>query len=230
MAQSCATLAEFLAQVPEFLTFGSESDGTLTVDTQPSPGDVLTLATRFGVPIVTETYVADTDFSIGVDEATTATNIAVAIDGGQLAAASSDGSVVSILTASGPVGALELTSSVPAVLVWDETPMTPGADQVQFVLDCTCQQINLQCWGQKADCGHIWLTAHYLSVQSGQSGGSVSGKSIDKLSISYAVTAPSDPELGATKWGRMYLQLRQSIVILPVVGRTPISFIGRGFC
>ncbi len=225
MFQRCATLAEFLVQAPEFLSFGSESDGTLTVASQPDPGDSFTLETRFGVPIVTETYVADTDFSIGVDEAATAAAIAVALNGGVLAAAEVSGSVVSLLTAAGPLGALKLTSGVPAVLVFDETPMTPGASQVEFALDCACSQINLQCWGTKADCGHIYLTGHYLAVQSGQVGGTVSSKSIDKLKISYAVTPPSDPELGSTKWGQQYAQLRSSILVLPVVGHT--AFVAR---
>jgi hypothetical protein len=217
MTQRCATLAEFLVQAPEFLTFGEQSDGTLTVATQPSPGDFITLATRYGVPIVQEMYVADTDFDIGVDEATTATNISTALNGGVLAAAEVSGSVVSVLTTSGPVGALALTSST-VDLVWDETPMTPGEAQVMFALQCACSMINLGCWGIKADCAHIYLTAHMLATQSGQAGGAVSSKSLDKLSISYATATPVDAELSSTKWGRMYLQLQKTILVLPVIG------------
>jgi hypothetical protein len=221
VTQRCATLAEFLTQAPEFLGFGSESAGTLTVATNPSPGDSITLATRYGVPIVTETYVADTNYSIGVDETATAAAIAAAIDGGVLAAASSDGPVVSILTSVGPLGSLSLTSDS-ANLVWGETPMTPGDAQVMFALNCACSQINLSCWGVKADCAHVYLTAHMLAVQSGQQSGAVSSKTIDKLSISYANATPTNAELSSTKWGRMYMQLQKTVMVLPVIGRACI--------
>ncbi len=218
MTQRCVTLAEFLLQAPEFLTFGSESDGTLTVASQPDAGDTITLATRYGVPIVTETYVADTDFDIGGDETATATNIAAALDGGELAAASSDGAVVSILTATGPVGALALTSDT-VDLVWNETPMTPGEEQVMFALNCACSQINLGCWGVKADCAHVYLTAHFLELQGRTgSGAANTSKTIDKLAIGFAIGVISS-ELVQTKWGRMYSQLRESVLVLPVIGR-----------
>lgn len=223
MPQRCATLAEFLARAPEFLNFGQQSDGTLTVAPNPIATDSITLATRFGVPIVSEKYVAGTDFAIGGTPTITATNIATALNAGALAAADSSGPVVSLLTGSGPVGSLVLTSSA-AALTWDETPMTPGAEIVQTMLDCVCSQINLECWRGKADCAHVFLTAHFLAMQGGGSGesGAVSAKSIDKLSISYAVSPPSDGDLGSTKWGRMYAQMRSTLLILPVVGRTGV--------
>jgi hypothetical protein len=227
MAIRCATLEEFLAGAPEFLNFGEQSDGTLTVASQPDPGDSLILATRFGVPTVVEVYDAvaatpgDGEFLIGADETATAANIATALNGGTLVAASSSGPVVSILSGTGPVGSLALASSNPAALTWDESPMTPGVDIVQTTLDCVCKQISLDCFAEKADCAHRYLTAHFLAMQGGGAGegGAVSSKGIDKLSISYAVTPPSDGDLGGTKWGRMYTQLKRSIFILPIVGR-----------
>lgn len=221
MANRCATLAEFIANAPEFLNFGEASDGTLTIVTQPSPGDSITLQTRFGVPVVTETLVADTDFDIGGTTTITATNIATALNLGALAAADSSANVVSILTGEGPIGSLALSSSVPSVLVWDETPMAPGAGIVQTMLDCTCQMINLECWGEKADCAHRYLTGHFLAMQGGGSGegGAVSSRKIDKLSISFAVSPPSDADLGNTKWGRMYMALKSTLLLLPIVGR-----------
>jgi hypothetical protein len=227
MAARCATIEEFLRAAPEFLNAGEQSDGTLTVLVNPSPGDTLTLATRFGVPIVTESYVGVAgapsagEFEIGVDAAATAANIATALNGGALAAASAAGTVVSILTANGPIGSLTLTSSDEASMLWDESPMTPGTAQVQFALDCTCSQINIECWGVKADCGHIYLAAHFLAMQgwgSGQSG-AVSSKSIDKLSISYAVSPPSDGDLGRTKWGSLYMQMRKSLFVPGIAAR-----------
>jgi len=217
----CATLSEFLRQAPEFLSFGEQSDSTLTLLGQPTPGDVLTLSTRFGVPIVVETYVAGTHFTIGGSVADTAANIAVALNGGALVAASSSGAVVSTLSSAGPLGSLALTSSNEAAMLWDEPTMSPGDGQVLFALECACAQINVECWGAKAMCAHIYLTAHTLMVQSGSTfaGGAIASKTMDKLSISYAVTAPSDGDLGATKWGRLYMQLKKTIPVFPIVGR-----------
>jgi hypothetical protein len=79
MPQRCATLAELLIAAPEFLTTGGLSTGVLTFASNPAPGDVITLATQYGVPLATETYVADTDFVIGVDAAATAGNFATAL-------------------------------------------------------------------------------------------------------------------------------------------------------
>lgn len=222
MPARCATLAEFLAGAPEFLTFGEQSDGTLTVASQPDPGDTISLATRFGVPLVTETYVADADFNIGATPTLTAVSIALALNGGTLVAAASSGAVVSTLSGTGPLCTLALASSNPAALVWDESPMTPGGNIVQTMLDCVCQQINFDCFGEKAECAHRFLTAHFLAMQGGGSGesGAVSSKKIDKLAISFAVTTPSDGDLGSTKWGRMYMQLKKSILIFPLVGRS----------
>jgi hypothetical protein len=221
MPNRCATIEELLVAAPEFLQAGEKSDGTLTVASQPAPGDTLTLATRFGVPIVTETYVADTDFAIGANETETATNIATALSAGALLAATSTGPVVSVLSqATGPVGSLALTSSDVA-MVWNESPMTPGTAIVDLFLSCACQQINLDCWGDKADCAHIFLTAHFLAMGGYGSGekGVVTSKKIDKLAISYAAGAPSDSDLGNTRWGRMYTQIRKTLLILPIAGR-----------
>lgn len=221
MPQRCSTLAEFLAGAPEFLTFGEASDALLTVLVQPSPGDSITMQTRFGVPIVTESLIADTNFDIGANEAATAANIASAINDGALAAASSSGATVAILTGNGPIGSLTLSSSNPAALSWSESPMTPGAHIVQEMLDCVCLQINLECHGEKAQCAHRYLTGHFLAMQGGGSGegGAVASRTIDKLAISFATTTPSDGDLGSTKWGRMYMQLKRTILVLPIVGR-----------
>lgn len=220
MAKRCATLDEFLAQVPEFRSFGPKSVGTIKVDTNPAPGDTLTISDPWVLPNVVETLEAGVDFAIGATPTDTASNIAAALALSALVDASSVGDTVTLVTkATGPVSVLDLTTSVPLVLIL--TAFSGGDVQVVFALDCACAQINLECWGIKADCGHIYLTAHFLTVQSGGSGGAVSSKTIDKLSVSYAVAAPSgdDADLQSTSWGRLYAQMRRSLFIAPLPGR-----------
>ncbi len=215
MANSCATIGTFLAFTGgEFNTAGSLSAGTLTVAVQPSPGDTVTLATRYGVPIVTEVYVADTDFDIGVDEAATATNLAAAISLGALAVATAAAGVISVTsTSTGPIGALSTTTSNATAFVWGGAVLVGGELLVQSQLTCACEMINLACWGDKADCGHMYLTAHMLATMGHGSGesGAVTGKSIDKLSISYAAGGTASAN-GGTKWGRMYDQIKSTLM------------------
>lgn len=81
-----------------------------------------------------------------------------------------------------------------------------------------------QVWGDARSTGHMLRTAHLLTI-AGQSaggsteGGAVASKAIGAISISYAqaAIAAGDESLARTKWGRMYLDLRASIMIGPVV-------------
>ncbi len=223
MAKACATLAEFLAIAPEFKTVGPQSAGSVTVASQPAPGDTFTLADSSGLLPVVESFEAGVDFSIGVDEAATAANLAAAISLGALATSAALGATLTIVSAStGPVSLLGMTTSNPVALVLSGPTLTGGDAQVLFALGCACSQINLGCWGDKADCGHVYLTAYLLSSATGAGGGgTVSSKKIDKISVAYAVATPSgaDALLQSNKWGALYLQMRRSLFVAPIPGR-----------
>jgi hypothetical protein len=196
----------------------------VTVVTQPAPGDVFTLVDSSNLLPVVETYEAGVDFAIGATEADTASNLAAAISLRALATAAAVGAVVTIVSAAtGPNGLLGMTTSNAVALVLSGPTLTGGDVQVQFALDCACAQINVGCWGTKADCAHVYLTAFFLSTSSGAGGGggSVSSKTIDKISVSYAVATPSgaDAQMASNKWGQLYLQLRRSLFVAPLPGR-----------
>ena len=227
MAQRCATLAEFLALAPEFLTAGTASAGSLVFVSQPSPGDSVTLATQYGIPLVTETYIADTDFDIGVNEAATAANFAAAVSLRSLALGTADAEIVTVVSQStGPVSVL-LTTSSSVAMVWDDPTLLGGDTLAKFQLQCACSSINLECWGAKSDCGHVYLTGHMMATAGFGSGeqGTPTAKSIDKLSESYASSTPSDGDYGSTKWGRLYLQLRDTLVVGGTVGRCTMPIV-----
>jgi hypothetical protein len=69
------------------------------------------------------------------------------------------------------------------------------------------------------------LRAAHLLTMAGQSAngsaeaGPVASKAIGAISISYATAAAAagDESLARTKWGRMYLDLRASVLIGPTV-------------
>lgn len=226
MPQRCATLNEFVDLVPEFLTLGDASTGTLVVASQPAPGDSITLADPYAFPPVVETLIAGTDYAIGVDEAATAANIAAAMDAGSLVTASAIGATVYVASVkTGAAGNVGVSTTNPAALAWSGVALTGGDALVLFSLDCACSMIALDCWGSKASCGHVYLAAHMLAVASGLAGGEsgpVNRKKIDKIEISNAATGLAtglDANFGSTKWGRLYLAMKKTIFVAPIAGR-----------
>ncbi len=226
MAMNCATLAEFLTQAPDFKEVGPTSKSELAVQGVLA-GDSFTITDTQSFPPRVETWTAvagapaANQFEIGVDDDATAANIATALGASALVNAGAVGNLVFVQSvATGPCSLYTLASSS-ATLTWTTATLEGGDAVVQFALSCACAQINLACWGNKADCAHIYLSAHYLALQTGvgAGAGTVKRRKIDKLEIEFETQPPSDADLGATKWGLMYLQLRKSLFIAPVAGR-----------
>jgi len=80
-----------------------------------------------------------------------------------------------------------------------------------------------QAWDTLRSTGHLCLTAHMLAsldaAGSSGSGGPVVSRSIAGIAISYAapVVAADAGSLAGTKWGLRYLELRQSVMLVPTV-------------
>ena len=97
---------------------------------------------------------------------------------------------------------------------------------LQAWLDATVDQISLDCWNLKASTGHAALAAHYVTISKSSSGekGVVSERQIDKLRIKYAegnvAQGVTDPHFSTTRYGRMYLAIRSTLLIAGTVGRT----------
>lgn len=92
----------------------------------------------------------------------------------------------------------------------DEAPL-------DVIVEMTQSMVNLETWGSKASVAHQALAAHFATEVMNPAGatGPVASRTIDKLAESYAVTAPSDAELGTTKYGRLYLMLRKGLLVVP---------------
>jgi len=227
MSQACATIDEFVDLVPEYLTLGDASTGTLTITVQPTPGDTITLTDPYAFPPIVETLAAGTDYAIGATTADTATNLLAAL----LALPSllisttsaSAGSLVYLVSAKeGAAGAVQLAASNPAALTFDALTLTGGDALVVFSLSCSCSMINLACWGVKASCASVYLAAHMLTVAGGGEGGAINRKKIDKIEVSFAATGTAtgiDADFGSTRWGRLYLAMKKTIFVAPIAGR-----------
>lgn len=91
--------------------------------------------------------------------------------------------------------------------------------RVELFIADSVSMLNSVYWANKYDLGLHYLTAHYLILateskdESQGSVGMVSGKSVDGVSVSYAVPAVglSDAFYASTVYGQRYLTLRKSL-------------------
>lgn len=86
-------------------------------------------------------------------------------------------------------------------------------------LDQASRRVNDTQWGEKADDGVLWLTAHLLKLQCQISGGAtaaagpISQKRVGDLSVTYALPKGrlSESFLASTTYGQYYLDLLRTI-------------------
>lgn len=108
----------------------------------------------------------------------------------------------------------DLTTRVPA-----STAATPA--QRTVALDDAEEHIDLDSYEGKAVRAHVMLAAHYLTLAgiiSGGESGLLSSHSMGSIAASYAVSAPDDPLLATTIYGRQFLQIRDSLASRPEAG------------
>jgi hypothetical protein len=228
---SCATRSEFLAIAPEFSSYGPTSSGQVVPGTS-TPGDRFFIRSASNAPAVLLTFTAvaaspvlGSEYLAGATSADTAESLTASINAaGQLATASISGNIIYLDSIQTGVDGLHTISDKPEgifTLVTGPT-LVGGAALIDQALACACSQINLECWGAKAQCAHVYLTAHTLTVANGGEAGPVNRRKIDKIEESFAAVGTAtglDPSFATTRWGRLYLQLKQSLFVAPVAGR-----------
>lgn len=243
---SCVTVAQVLAIAPELATFGGPGSGTVTFNAATVAADTVTIGATVGTaaagPRVAGSNTWSTDGTTAAQLASfvemlndTAAGFAASVSG--LATAPTVALVTS--KATGPGGDIAWSTSDPVDIGLDPaTGLTGGADLIEFYIACACKMVNADCWGDKRECAVIWLAAHLMTVANGASGGAsgpVSSKTIDKISVSFATTTfdTSDAAYASTKYGQNYLAIRQTVLVVPVVGTGlprfwPGGLFGRG--
>lgn len=92
---------------------------------------------------------------------------------------------------------------------------------LQVWLDVTADMINVSCWKAKSCAGHVFASAHFLTVGTDKEKGPVTEKQIDKLRIKYAEVqfGEADADFAGTRYGRLYLAMRDSLLVPGIVGR-----------
>lgn len=108
------------------------------------------------------------------------------------------------------------------LLVYPALSTTDPALRAMVLTAAQCQ-FNECLWGCSLLMGHVYLTAHMLTMATGGAstgggGGQVTGKSMGPVSISYAAPSSSSDAgaYGETAAGRQYLALRDSLGPVPV--------------
>lgn len=219
MAARCATLAELIALAPEFSSVGTQSTAELVVSVAAATG-TLTLLNDKGALPVQETFTAGVDWVNGLTPALTAEAIAAALTANStlVEATSIDATVYVASIATGYESTLAVSSD-DASMTWSTPTLEGGDAALNHALLCTCSMINIDCWGIKASCGHAYLAAHFLALETGiGTGGTVKRRRIDKLEIEFGTYVPSS-SIESTNWGQAYEQMKKTLFIVPLPGR-----------
>jgi hypothetical protein len=89
-----------------------------------------------------------------------------------------------------------------------------STERVSIALEDAKNGVDERWFGERTRYAHAMLAAHYLSLWTGMGGGEsgpIASRSAGNISVSYAVSAPAAAELASTKYGRLFLQIAQSV-------------------
>lgn len=97
---------------------------------------------------------------------------------------------------------------------------TLADERIELFIAQAERRVNRAAWGVRADDGVMYLTAHLLTQSkkgAGAAPGPVSSVSVGEVSQSYAVSSDLQGSLGATHYGREFLELRGLVFACRVV-------------
>ena len=90
---------------------------------------------------------------------------------------------------------------------------------IQIFLDCAAEMMDQACWGNKTQCGNVYLAAHNLTSALGAESGPLESRKLGDIAASYGMMATTGGNFGTTNWGRMYVAMRDTLLIVGVAGR-----------
>jgi hypothetical protein len=106
------------------------------------------------------------------------------------------------------------------VLVYAPELSALNPAQIEIYLDLAKSFVFETKWGAKYKSGVCLLTAHFLTLQSrgGGASGHITSESVGELSVSYSsLASSSDEDYKTTTYGSMYIALRKTLKITPLV-------------
>jgi hypothetical protein len=228
------TVQSFLSLAGEFAGAGSASTGGVTWLGAGVAGQTITVGALEFVAVAGARAAGSLTWSAAGSTSAQATSFAAMVADSEAAdvitAAKVTPTSVTITTlATGPASELALETSTPATYQLTGPTLTGGSDLIAFALNVASSMVNITAWRSKATAATIYLAAHMLAVQTGKGGGEtgvVVSRGLDRLSTSNASTSfePTDAALASTRWGRMYLALRKTLLLVPAVTSA------RGWC
>jgi hypothetical protein len=223
----CLAVEAFLALLPDFGSVGSASTGTVewlatgTAGQTISIGGVELTAVSGARTAGSNTWSVD---GTATDEATSFVTAVGDSDAANLVTAAKTTPVIVELTTvlTGYDSELAFSTSTPAVYELSGDALDGGGTLLEFQLETTCLMINANVWGSKAGAAQAYLTAHFMSIATGAGGGETgvaTSRAIDRISQSNASTAfdTSDAAFASTRWGRLYLALRATVLNIPMM-------------
>lgn len=202
-------ISDLLRLAPELRTVGGQSFGTIALDVNPAPGETLTIEDPFSTPPVSHALEADTDFAIGASVADTATNLAAALPA--ILTGSASAGVVSVVSVGSGAETLYPWSSDFGTLTLADR-LGPEFGPVPTAISVAEKLVQESVYRTKTTEARLYLAAHFLDLAISGGTGAVSRKKIDKIEIQFQNPGlPSDADLGATKYGRIFLAIKQSV-------------------
>lgn len=228
------TVQSFLSLAGEFAGAGSASTGGVSWLGAGAAGQTITIGALEFVAVAGARSAGSLTWSAAGTLSAQASSFVAMISDSEaadvLSAAKLTPTSVTITTlATGPASELALETSTPATYQLTGPTLTGGSELITFALNVATSMVNTSAWRSKAPAATIYLAAHMLAVQTSNGGGEtgvIVGRGLDRLSTSNASTSfePSDAALASTRWGRMYLALRKTLLQLPAATSA------RGWC
>jgi hypothetical protein len=218
----CLTAEAFLALVPAFSAVGGASTGTIEWVATGTAGDTIDIGGVQLTAVAGARTAGSNTWSVDGSDVAEATSFVAAIaDSDATAIVSAEKTTPTIVELTtvglGYDSELALATSAPLVYTLSGDTLTGGSDLLDFQLETTCLMINTSVWGTKAGAAQAYLCAHFMAVATGAGGGetgATTSRTIAQISQSNASTAfdTSDAAFASTKWGRLYLALRATVI------------------
>jgi hypothetical protein len=225
----CLDVDAFLALCPEFASVGGASVGTIEWLTTGTAGQTISIGGVQMTAVSGARTAGTSTWSVDGDAVTEATSFVAAIADSEAAdyvtAEKTTPQIVRVTTlGKGLDSELVFATSSPLVYELSGDTLEGGSDLLDFQLAVACSMVNATRWGSKAGYAHAYLTAHLMTVSgsSGSNGGELgvtTSRTIDRISQANAATSfdTSDAAFASTKWGRLYLALKKTVLNIPMM-------------
>lgn len=219
------TVSSFLSIAGEFASAGQASTGTVAWLGAGVAGQTIVIGPLEFTAVAGARAAGSTTWSVVGTTSAQASSFVAAIADSEAAdlltaAKVTPTSVMLTTLSTGPASELSLETTAPATYEMSGPNLTGGSTLIEFTLNVAASMVNASAWRAKANAATIYLAAHMLAVETGLGGGEtgvITSRGMDRLSTANASTSfdTGDAAMASTRWGRMYLALRKTLLVTP---------------